>query len=392
MTTTTDRQPATLAIVPVNRANVPLAIQTFGEERLDLLKEQLGRGWKQPMTDAELEHIAVVCQRTRLEPLAKPAQIYFIQRKDSALNKYIMTPQVSIDGLRLMAKRSREYGGQTPYMFCGTDGQWTEVWLAEGHPAAAKVGMWRKGRPAEVMWTIVLWSEWAQYENEWGGPTNDRRIVGKKLSPFWESKPSHMLGKTCEGLGLKRFFPEETNDLELARVDQDWQQQAVLNARRYDEIMGNEQDGTAYDLPQPALSAPVAADVVVLNAAGQTVNTGTGEVLDDAPASIQQVVSDVAAAPDVVASLLESVSAPAARPAVHGAPVEGKMVTSIDDDLYQRYVTLTEHAGPLEVEFEVPELPMSVVEMTRIGKALAAKIVVAKAKRDQPAPDTEPLV
>lgn len=255
----------------------PIALQVFGEERIQVLKEQLGRGWKEPMTDAELEHIGLVCQRTRLDPLARPPQIYFIKRKDTKLGREVMTPQVSIDGLRLIASRTRQYLGQVGPQWCGPDGVWREVWLADDPPAAARVGVQRMGFK-EPLWAVATWREWAQYENEWGGPTDSRRIVGRKLTQFWEAKPAHMLGKTAEGMALKRAFPEETNELELASLEEEQRALVAVNARRYDEIYGNDDTGPEAPWQRPRLGASAP---VVETEQGQ-VDTGTGEVLTDA--------------------------------------------------------------------------------------------------------------
>ena len=58
------------------------------------------------------------CQRTGLDPFAR--QIYMIARG----GKY--TIQASIDGLRLVADRSGNYGGQDT-QWCGEDGKWVDV-------------------------------------------------------------------------------------------------------------------------------------------------------------------------------------------------------------------------------------------------------------------------
>lgn len=289
---------------------LPLARQVFGnDERIAVLKEQLGRGWKEPMTDAELGHIALVCQRTRLDALAKPAQIYFIKRWDSRLRKEVMTPQVSIDGLRLIAQRSRAYAGATAYLYTGDGKDWTEVWLSLDPPAAAKVGVKKRG--GEWFWAVATWAEWKQEVDEYDSKGN--KTGGKKLAPFWEAKPAHMLGKTAEAIALKRAFPEETNDLELAAADQDYRAEQAALAQRYTEIMGTEED--AYHLgAMPALASPAASppaeqsgreadqppasrrpgprtydeafaedDHTLIEHDGRVVDAATGEVLDEPP-------------------------------------------------------------------------------------------------------------
>jgi hypothetical protein len=233
---------------------VGLVRSVFGDDdRIAVLKEQLARGWKEPMSDAELEHIAMLCQRTRLDPLAKPAQIYFIKRYDSKLSREVMTPQISIDGLRLIAQRSRKAFQQVGPQWTADGSAWLDVWLASDPPAAARVGIRQRGFH-EPTWSVATWRECAQYAKDSRG--------NRVLSSFWASMPSHMLAKAAEALALKRQFSLETNDLELAAIDQEWREQQAQQAQRYTEIFGADEDHSAYELPQ------------------RTVDHETGEVID----------------------------------------------------------------------------------------------------------------
>ena len=255
-----------------NRTTTPLPItrEVFGDERIEVLKEQLGRGWKEPMTDAELEHIALVCQETRLNPLVKPPLIYFIKRWDSRLKREVMTPQVSIDGLRLIAQRSRDYAGQIGPLWTADGKSWTSVWLEEEPPKAAKVGINRRGF-REAIWAVATWQEWAQYQDEFDSRGN--RTGRKVLAQFWATKPAHMLGKTAEGMAIKRAFAQETNKLELAAQHEEFLAAAPALAKRYEEIYGADEEHSAYELPKPR----------TIEHAGRTVDEDTGEVLDETP-------------------------------------------------------------------------------------------------------------
>jgi hypothetical protein len=236
---------------------IGLARNVFGDERIAVLKEQLGRGWKEPMTDAELEHIALIYQRTHLDPLAKPAQIYFIKRWDTRLKKEVMTPQVSIDGLRLVAQRSRKRFQQVGPQWTADGEKWLDVWLSEKPPAAARVGIRQQGFP-EPTWSVATWREFVQTQDEYDSRGN--KTGRKVLAPFWEKMGPHMLAKTAEGLALKRQFSLETNELELARIDEDWRQEQARLSQRYVEIFGT--DDNALELPS-----------------GRVVDRSTGEVL-----------------------------------------------------------------------------------------------------------------
>jgi hypothetical protein len=229
---TTTQQPQTaMAIIDYRQA--PVALAHFGADRVQQVCEQIGRGWKQPMSLAELDHIGLICERTRLDPLVKPALIYFIQRFDKQADKYVMTPQVSIDGLRLIASRSRDYVTQVGPEWCGPDGRWRDIWTGPGNPTAARVGVVRRGA-REPLWSVALWSECVQD------------------TPFWKQRPAHMLAKTAEGNAIKRAVPAETNELELAHLEEMERLEVPARAAEYVRIHGSDQDSTAlYDLPAP---------------------------------------------------------------------------------------------------------------------------------------------
>lgn len=140
------------------------------------------------------------CQRTGLDPIAR--QIYAIERG----GKWTIT--VSIDGFRLVAQRSGQYAGQTPVEWTGDGKTWVEVWLAKEPPAAARVGVRRRGFE-EPLFAVARWSSYAVTVPEW---QNGQR-VGEKLSPMWERMPDLMLGKVAEALALRRAFPMELSGL-----------------------------------------------------------------------------------------------------------------------------------------------------------------------------------
>ena len=129
------------------------------------------------------------CQRTGLDPFSK--QIMPIVRYDKKKAKNVMTIQISLDGLRLVAEGTGKYAGQEGPYWCGEDGIWKDVWLEQSPPAAAKVGVIRKGWPKPIN-AVVLWRDFAQYDGN------------GNLTSFWSRMGAHMLAKVAETHALRR--------------------------------------------------------------------------------------------------------------------------------------------------------------------------------------------
>lgn len=135
---------------------------------------------------ATAEAFLAHCRRTQLDPIAR--QIYAIHRD----GKWGI--QVSIDGARLIAERSQKYEGQTPVQWTGDGQTWTDVWLDQKPPAAARVGVYRAGF-REPMIAVANFSAYAA-----GGP-------------MWQKMPALMLGKCAEMLALRKAFPQDLSGL-----------------------------------------------------------------------------------------------------------------------------------------------------------------------------------
>jgi phage recombination protein Bet len=129
----------------------------------------------------ELRLFAYACQRTGLDPFSK--QIYAIKRGGK------MTIQAGIDGLRSIAERTGQLDGSET-LWCGDDGQWTDVWLGSTPPAAAKTTIWRKG--ASHAFTGV--ARFADYN------------AGQGL---WTKMGATMIAKCSEALALRKAFPAD---------------------------------------------------------------------------------------------------------------------------------------------------------------------------------------
>lgn len=170
------------------------ADQDFWSESQQAALKQLGLS---QASQGDLKVFFHQSQRTGLDPFAR--QIYMINRGGK------FTIQTSIDGFRIVAQRSGNYGGQTPAEWCGEDGVWKDVWLDKKPPLAARIGVYYKDTPNPT-YAVAKWDSYAQ------------------TSPIWSKMPDLMLAKCAEALALRKAFPNDlsglyTND-EMSQADE----------------------------------------------------------------------------------------------------------------------------------------------------------------------------
>lgn len=175
--------------------------QSFWDDKQIAALKQLGLS---DVPNAELGVFLHFCQRTGLDPFAR--QIYMIGRG----GRY--TIQSSIDGLRIVAQRSGNYGGQTMVEWCGDDGVWKDVWLEKTPPTAARVGVYYKDAPNATYATAKFDSYAVAYNG--------------KPSGLWAKMPDLMIAKCAEALALRKAFPQDLSGI----YTNDEMQQAEMTA------------------------------------------------------------------------------------------------------------------------------------------------------------------
>lgn len=180
----------TVAIAKTDASMQPFF--TPDQERM-ILSSFLGGASKQ-----EASVLMEVARVRRLNPLLR--QIHFVKRWDSQKREEVWSYQTSIDGLRAVAERTGRYQGQTKAEWCGKDGVWRDVWLADEPPAAARVGVYKQGFN-EPCYAVAKWTAFVQTKKD-GGPTH-----------FWSKMGDLMLAKCAEALAIRRAFPEDTSGL-----------------------------------------------------------------------------------------------------------------------------------------------------------------------------------
>jgi len=200
MTTTGDGAPSSMTT------------REFSRKEVELLKRTIA----QDATDEELSMFIQNCKRYGLDPFT--GQIHAVKRWDSNAGREVMSVQVGIDGFRLIADRTGKWRGTVGPYWCDQSGEWTDVWLKDEYPAAAKVGVLRSDF-SEPRWGIARWDAYVATKKN-GNPTF-----------MWRKMPAHMLAKCAEALALRSAFP---NDLSGLYTDAEMDQAGDQDKRTYD--------------------------------------------------------------------------------------------------------------------------------------------------------------
>lgn len=174
-------------------AETRVAIATREDRIIETVRETIARD----LSDEQFALFAELIRATGLNPLQN--QLHAVTRWDRKTGKKRVVFITGIDGLRLIAARSGSFEGEVGPYWAGPDGTWKDVWIEKAPPAAAKVGVWRKGF-REPVWGIAHYNEFVQ------------RFEGKP-TPTWSDMPALMLAKCAEAQALRKAFPAETSGL-----------------------------------------------------------------------------------------------------------------------------------------------------------------------------------
>jgi phage recombination protein Bet len=196
-------------------ASVPASgLHHFTPEQVQLIKSLIAP----KATDDELLLFLHYCTKTKLDPLAR--QIYCIHRRvkvkkqDDRGRWYDdfeerMTIQTSIDGFRVIAERTGQYGGVSePEFFYDEKGIMDYCRII--------VYRWRGDVRYEAAVAVAYWAEYAAMYD--GQPTG-----------MWAKMPHGQISKVTEALALRKAFPQDLGGMyieeEMDQADNTEQEQ-----------------------------------------------------------------------------------------------------------------------------------------------------------------------
>lgn len=159
------------------------------------------RGNPRPVED--ILFFLQTAQKLGLDPSLR--QIYPVYRWDGRLGRERMVIQTGIDGLRLVAQRSKQYGGQDDIVFKVEDifnpitGETIKQLVAVA--TVYKI----VGNTRMPVSASARWHEYAQKAKRKDGT---EYYIG-----MWESMPYNQLAKCAEALVLRKGFPQDLSGI-----------------------------------------------------------------------------------------------------------------------------------------------------------------------------------
>lgn len=204
------------------------ASMSFDVDKIELIKRTICKG----ATNDELQMFLSTATRLQLDPMAK--QIWAVKRWDSTLKALVMAVQISIDGFRTIADRTKHYspGGKTRYTYDG-----------------------KSLVSATVTIKKLVRSEWHEVEEE--AFLEEHQQLTKEGNPnaMWAKMPRTMLAKCAEARALRRAFPADLSGVYVPEEigDGEYGIETVTDAARMN-------DALAYIAAAENIEALTAAD------------------------------------------------------------------------------------------------------------------------------------
>lgn len=170
-------------------SNLSIVDDGFNDERVKLIRQTYADG----ASPLEFELFISNCKKFGLSPEA--GQIHCVGRVNKKLGRKVFTTQPSLQGLRTVANRTGEYLGQKmPEYLDSNTGLWTDHWINDYPPAAARVGIYRKG----FIEPVAIPLRFESYANRYNG----------QLTNMWATMPEHMIQKCATAASLRAAFPD----------------------------------------------------------------------------------------------------------------------------------------------------------------------------------------
>lgn len=186
-------QPTT-AIATQSTGTALIDVSGFNAAELDVLRSTIAKG----ATDDQLRLFLTVALRSGLDPFRQ--EIYASIMTDQRSGEPQLVIMTGVEGYRSVGMKASRATGRAIVarhgpVWCGPDGEWRDVWLADELPAAARFTITVEGEDPYP--GTALMKESMQYTSG-GQPTR-----------FWKSQPVHMLGVAAERQAWKLAFPHE---------------------------------------------------------------------------------------------------------------------------------------------------------------------------------------
>lgn len=170
----------------------------------DLVNKQImgtdAKGNPRPLED--MLFYLNVAKKVGLDPSLR--QIYPVYRWDSRQGKDRMIIQTGIDGFRLVAQRSNQYGGQDDAVF-SVEEVYDPITGETQKQLKATVTVYKiVGSTRMPVTASVRWNEYAQKGKD-----------GKHIG-MWATMPYNQLAKCAEALALRKAFPQDLSGVYIS--------------------------------------------------------------------------------------------------------------------------------------------------------------------------------